>query len=175
MAFVHTLTYTRCESMYSLLVCYYMLTEHCEGRGNRRGILLLLTTPSLLNSVKPVLLKSLGLSTLVLVAMFFFTYFPLVAALAFVSGPLAFIGAIPVVLAETRVVSVFFSKFLFQAQGDKLFDAVLVLKGHEDLVQRGRTISFSASGVRTLGKSLLRPVGSRFSTVSHGVRFLWTR
>lgn len=42
-----------------------------------------------------------------------------------------------------------------------LVDAVMVQQGHADVVQRGREVK-SSNGVKTLGKSITRPL-SRFS------------
>lgn len=57
--------------------------------------------------------------------MFFFTYLPQVAALAFVSGPLAFIAAVPLVLGESYLVINFLARsLLFDRAGVDLFDAV---------------------------------------------------
>jgi hypothetical protein len=49
--------------------------------------------PRLLNSVKPLIVKSITWSAITLALVTFFTYLPQVAILAVVSGPLAFIAA----------------------------------------------------------------------------------
>lgn len=106
--------------------------------------------------------------------MFIFTYLPQVGVLAFLSGPLAFIAAIPVVLVESYVVSLFFLRsFLLPGATEKIFDAVLVQKGYGDLVERGRTLKFGRGGGTVLGASLLKPVTSKFSTEGL-VRYLVT-
>lgn len=93
----------------------------------------------------PTLLKAAAAAVGVIVAMFFFTYLPQVAVLAFVTGPLgasffrktsveayahtaclsAFIGAIPLVLGESYLVLTFLTRtFLIGQAGVDLFDAV---------------------------------------------------
>lgn len=126
------------------------------------------------------------MSAVVLTAMFFFTYLPQVAMLAFVSGPLgtslppvspdaaanpssraAFIAAIPVVLTESWVLVTFLNKTFYVSDASlKVFDTVLAQRGHADLVQKGRSISGKGKGgALVMGKSLLKPVTSKFSTV----------
>jgi hypothetical protein len=96
----------------------------------------------------PTLLKAAAAAVGVIIAMFFFTYLPQVAVLAFVTGPLgasvfrkilveafahtayssAFIGAIPLVLGESYLVLTFLTRtFLIGQAGVDLFDAVSLL------------------------------------------------
>ncbi|KAM0789244.1 hypothetical protein ACM66B_000087 [Microbotryomycetes sp. NB124-2] len=76
----------------------------------------------------------------------------------------AFIAAIPLVLAESYLVSMFLVKsMILPGASEKIFDATLVQKGHADLVEQGRTLNKSGGQV-TLGKSLLKPISKRFST-----------
>jgi len=105
--------------------------------------------------------------------MFFLTYLPQVAVLAFVSGPLAFIAAVPLVLGESYVLIMFFTKgFLLGPAGLDLFDAVLLQKGCTDLVEKGRQVTTSGGKTKQLGKLLGKPL-SRFSTDSI-VRYVLT-
>lgn len=153
-------------------------------RRNRRGIIYFLRHPELFQSVKPIIYKSALLSAAVVIAMFVFTYLPQVALLAFVTGPLgtsspsgplttvadantAFIAAIPVVLTESWVLVTFLTKTLYVSDASlKIFDAVLAQRGHAELVQRGRSISGKGKGgAMVMGKSLFKPVTSKFSTV----------
>lgn len=46
-----------------------------------------------------------------------------------------------------------------------MFDAILVQEGMEELVAKGRDMRFGNGGVKVLGKRLLQPIESRFSTV----------
>lgn len=106
------------------------------------------------------------MSAIVIVLMSVFTYPPQVALLAFVSGPLAFIAAVPAVLAESWLIITFLNKaFFVKDASEKVFDAVLAQRGYSDLVEKGRTVRKSGGGL-VLGKSLLQPISSKFSTVS---------
>ncbi|KAK4051381.1 hypothetical protein OIV83_002865 [Microbotryomycetes sp. JL201] len=76
----------------------------------------------------------------------------------------AFIAAIPLVLAESYLVSSFLVRsMIMPGATEKIFDATLVQKGHSELVQQGRSLTKSGGQV-TLGKSLLKPISKRFST-----------
>lgn len=58
---------------------------------------------------------------------FFLTYLPHVAVLAVISGPLAFIAAVPLILAESSVIIMFVARIFFVGEvQDQLFDAVLL-------------------------------------------------
>jgi uncharacterized RDD family membrane protein YckC len=84
--------------------------------------------PSLIQPLIPSLIKGVILSLVVVLAMFFFTYLPQVAVLAFVTGPLAFVAAVPLVLGEAYFVILFLTKgFLMGQIGVDLFDAVSLL------------------------------------------------
>jgi len=105
------------------------------------------------------------MSAIVLAAMFILTYLPQVALLAVVSGPLAFIAAIPAVLAESYVIITFISKTFINPQASvTIFDAVLAERGCTALVEKGRSVRKSGGGALVLGKSLLKPIGGKFST-----------
>lgn len=139
--------------------------------------------PSFLTIVKPIFFRTVLLSAVVTILMFFFTCtspsrlelykidvvamidVPQVALLAFVSGPLAFIAAVPAVLAESAVVIKLLSKnFVLHSIEAKVFDATLLERGHEDLVASGRSFKTSGSGVKVMGKRLIAPL-NRFTTV----------
>jgi hypothetical protein len=91
-----------------------------------------------------------------------------------VSQKTAFIGAIPLVLAECYVVILFITKtfLLSQAETD-VFDAVLLAKNHTTLVQKGRILSPSSGGgkVTKLGKAITKPISGKFS-VDSAVRYV---
>lgn len=77
------------------------------------------------------------------------------------------------VLAETYTIILFIHRnFLSSAISERIFDAVLVQKGHSDLVESGRSLSKRGGSVE-LGKSILKPVSSKFSTAGM-VRYLVT-
>jgi len=127
------------------------------------GIAYLCTHPALIKPLLPSLVKGVVVSAGIVVAMFFFTYLPQVAVLAFVTGPLAFAAAIPLVLAEAyAIVNTITRSFLFDQASTDLFDAVLVQKGQVALVQRGRQVSSSGNTGKQLGRLLSKPL-SRLS------------
>ncbi|KAK1922928.1 hypothetical protein DB88DRAFT_493169 [Papiliotrema laurentii] len=137
------------------------------------GIFYLISHPSLMKPILPSVFKGAVVSVAILAALFFLTYLPQVAVLAFVSGPLAFIAAVPLVLGEAYVVINFFMRtFIFGQVGVDLFDSVLVQKGHSALVERGRQVTDSGGKSKQLGRMLTKPL-SRFST-DNIVRYLLT-
>ena len=78
----------------------------------------------------------------------------------------AFIAAIPLILTESLfLINLINKSFITPGASAKLFDAILVQKGYSELVGKGRSITKSGKGVQILGKSLLRDVGGKFSTV----------
>ncbi|GAA5854856.1 hypothetical protein JCM9279_005540 [Rhodotorula babjevae] len=137
------------------------------------GIVYFARHPKLLESLKPLMVRSLSISLVTVSAMATFAYLPQVAVLAVVSGPLAFIAAIPLVLAEAYFIILFLHRtFLTPAVSERIFDAVLVQKGHAALVEKGRSLDKRGGSV-TLGKSLLSPVSRKFSAQGL-VRYLVT-
>ncbi|GAA97692.1 uncharacterized protein L969DRAFT_26820 [Mixia osmundae IAM 14324] len=134
-----------------------------------QGILYAVQHPGLLMSVKGVLVKCLTASTITVVLMFILTYLPQVGMLAFVSGPLAFIAAVPLVLSESAAIITFICRaFLLADALDLIFDEVMIQKGHSELVSNGRQISGGRIGknkVQQLGKSIMKPL-NRFSLTS---------
>ncbi|BGP40754.1 hypothetical protein JCM10449v2_004719 [Rhodotorula kratochvilovae] len=122
------------------------------------GIVYFARHPKLLDSLKPLIVRSLSLSLVTISVLATFTYLPQVAVLALVSGPL-----VPLVLAEAYFVILFLHRtFLTPAVSERIFDAVLVQKGHSALVEKGRALNKRGGSVE-LGKSILSPVKSRFS------------
>jgi hypothetical protein len=85
------------------------------------GITYLASHASLYKAVGPVVTKALLTSAGITIGMFVFTYLPQVALCAIVTGPLAFIPAAIMVLAESYVLASVVSKtfFLSEAQ-DKI-------------------------------------------------------
>ncbi|WWC87068.1 uncharacterized protein L201_001954 [Kwoniella dendrophila CBS 6074] len=138
------------------------------------GIYYILAHPALIKPLLPTLFKGVLISIGVVVGAFSFAYLPQVAVLAFVSGPLAFGLAVPLVLGEAYVVITFLTKALLVGQaGLDLFDAVLLQKGHSTLVANGRQISPGSNGKsKVLGTLLSKPL-SKFST-DNVVRYILT-
>lgn len=77
-------------------------------------------------------------------------------------GPSAFGIAVPVVLAESYfIISLLLRSLVSPKLNSRIFDAILIQRGHSDLVSKGRAINRSGrggNGVVTLGKELLKPV-----------------
>lgn len=115
----------------------------------------------------PVAFKGILVSLGVVVALFAFTYLPHVAVLAFVSGPLAFIAAVPLILGEAYVIiNYILRSFLFGQLETDLFDLVLAQKGHDELVKRGRQATSGKGSSMRLGRLVGNPL-ARFSLVRH--------
>ncbi|WWD22116.1 hypothetical protein CI109_106605 [Kwoniella shandongensis] len=137
------------------------------------GVYYLATHPALVKPLLPTLFKGVLMSAGVVAGLFAFTYLPQVAVLAFVSGPLAFVLAVPLLLSEAYVVVIFLTRTLLVGQaGTDLFDAVLLQKGHLALVEQGRTVTSSGGKTKVLGTLLAKPL-SKFSTDSM-VRYVLT-
>lgn len=129
-------------------------------------------------------MKGLIVSAVVVAAMFLFTYLPQVAALAFISGPLAFVAAVPLVLGESYFIINYLARsLLFDKAGVDLFDAVgparsvessgadvilqiLAQKGHSALVESGKKANASSAKRGAIGSLIGNPL-SRFSTVGN--------
>ncbi|THV08065.1 hypothetical protein K435DRAFT_177979 [Dendrothele bispora CBS 962.96] len=129
-----------------------------------RGIYHFVRYPSLHRVIAPILLRLVSVSAGITVAMFFFTYLPQVAFCALL-GPFAFLAAATMVLGESYALILLVSKtFFLESAQDKLFDAVLIQQGHEELVAQSRQIKArgTSSGFKIVGKSLTKPL-NRFS------------
>jgi len=131
------------------------------------GVLYFASHPSLYQAVMPVIVKLLTTSVAVLAGMFIFTYLPQTAFLALFTGPFSFLAAVPLVLVESYAIIMFFSRiFLLSQVQDQLFDAILLQKGHDQLVSKGRQILSSGgkggSNVKKLGKTVIAPL-NKFS------------
>ncbi|KAJ5935457.1 hypothetical protein N7466_005004 [Penicillium verhagenii] len=93
--------------------------------------------------------------------MFFFTYVPQMAIMAFTSGPLAAISAAVLVLSESATLTNIFSRsFLVEDALIDTFDGTLIARNQESLVAQGRQVkpqSGSRGAVARLGKIFSRP------------------
>jgi len=97
--------------------------------------------------------------------MFFLTYIPQVAILAFVDGPIAFVNAGMLVLSESSTLILLISKYWWIDEAAlEVFDAVLVEQNQIALVAKGRELKSTGSGdpVSKLGKRLKKPFGDSF-------------
>lgn len=93
--------------------------------------------------------------------LFFFTYVPQVALLAFTNGPFAAVSAAILVLSESSTVTSFLSRSLL-GHGNLIdtFDGTLVARGDESLVAKGRSLSPRSAGkdpIARLGRMLKQP------------------
>lgn len=94
--------------------------------------------------------------------MFFFTYVPQMAIMAFTSGPLAALSAALLVLSESSTITNFLSRsFLVEDALIDTFDGTLVARDQESLVAQGRQVKSRSGGrdaVARLGKIFTRPL-----------------
>ncbi|KAJ6017603.1 hypothetical protein N7451_000982 [Penicillium sp. IBT 35674x] len=97
--------------------------------------------------------------------MFFFTYVPQMALMAFTSGPIAAISAAVLVLSESATLTNIFSRsFLCEDALIDTFDGTLIARQQESLVAQGRQVRPQSAGrdaVARLGKLFSKPF-SRF-------------
>lgn len=90
--------------------------------------------------------------------MFFFTYLPQTALLAFTTGPLAPLSAALLVLSESATIIHSLSRyFLLEDSLIDTFDGTLVACGHDALVADGRQLRDHDDPVARLGKLLRQP------------------
>lgn len=89
----------------------------------------------------------------VLGSMFFFTYLPQVAMLAFVEGPMAPMAAIPLVLSESSTLfNVISRTFLIEDALIDTFDGTLMARDMASVVSEGRQVKAGSDPMAKLGK-----------------------
>lgn len=114
---------------------------------------------------------TVSLSLLVTATMFFFTYVPQVALLAFTSGPFAPISAALLVLSESSTITNFIARgFLLEESLIDTFDGTLIARGQTALVAAARTVkpellSDSDNPISRLGQLARKPL-EKFSVTS---------
>ncbi|EPQ50878.1 hypothetical protein GLOTRDRAFT_5721, partial [Gloeophyllum trabeum ATCC 11539] len=126
-----------------------------------RGIIFAVTNPKLFVSVRPALLKSLALSTVIFIVLLIFTYLPQMAILALITGPLAPLFAFVLIGAESVLILTLLAKPLFLEPAlTQVFDATLIARGQRELVIQGKKRLGASSGGkgRDVGKALVRPL-----------------
>lgn len=105
---------------------------------------------------------TVSLGVLVTTTMFFFTYIPQVAILAFTSGPLAPLSAILLVLSESSTITNYLSRsFILRDSLVDIFDGTLIARGDAALVAEGRHIKGTASSmdpIARLGNVIHKPL-----------------
>lgn len=92
--------------------------------------------------------------------MFFFTYLPQAAILAFTSGPVAALSAALLVLSESSTLTMVLNKaFLIEDGLIDTFDGTLVSRGHPELVAKERQVKGGGAGdvMARLGKLAGKP------------------
>jgi hypothetical protein len=98
--------------------------------------------------------------------MFFFTYVPQVAILAFTSGPFAPISAVLLVLSESStIISALSRSFLLEEALIDTFDGTLISRGHEALVAEGRQVKTTSGNdpISRLGRMIKKPFLTKLS------------
>ncbi|KAJ5109969.1 hypothetical protein N7532_002614 [Penicillium argentinense] len=105
--------------------------------------------------------RTISLGMGVTTAMFFFTYVPQMAVMAFTSGPLAAISAALLMLSESSTITNLVSRSFFVEDAlIDTFDGTLIAREQEPLVAQGRQVKPRSSGrdaVARLGKVFTRP------------------
>ncbi|KGQ00928.1 hypothetical protein PAAG_12398 [Paracoccidioides lutzii Pb01] len=110
----------------------------------------------LISKIGPTITLGLAVTT----TMFFFTYIPQVAILAFTSGPLAPFSAILLVLSESSTITNYLSRsFILRDSLVDTFDGTLIARGEMALVAEGRQIKGSTASdpVARLGDVIRKP------------------
>lgn len=103
--------------------------------------------------------------------MFFFTYLPQLAIMAFVSGPFAVFTTALLILNESSTITGIISKnYLLQEAILDTFDGTLVARNATNVVAEGREVKPRGDAVQRLGK-VLKKSFSRFS-VNEIVRYV---
>ncbi|KAJ5584897.1 uncharacterized protein N7459_004697 [Penicillium hispanicum] len=106
--------------------------------------------------------RTISLGMGVTTFMFFFTYMPQMAIMAFTSGPLAAVSAALLVLSESSTITNLLSRsFLVEDALIDTFDGTLVARDQEPLVAQGRQVKPRSSGkdaIARLGKVFTEPL-----------------
>ncbi|KAF2134553.1 hypothetical protein P153DRAFT_427235 [Dothidotthia symphoricarpi CBS 119687] len=132
-----------------------------------KGIVFFVAHPFLYPLMRARLLPAVLLSLFVYLNLFLWTYLPQVAFLAMFHKPgSAWVNGTFLVLGEgAAVVALLFESFLVDESQVDIFDAILIYKGHEDLVRQHRPVSEESlnNPVRRLGKPTKPAVYAPFS------------
>lgn len=128
-----------------------------------QGIFYFLTHPELWKPLRSRLLPYLTLYSGVLGSMFFFTYLPQLAVMAFVNGPLAVFTTALLILNESSTITGMVSKnYLLREAILDTFDGTLVARNSTGIVSQGRELKTRGDSIQRLGKALKTPF-KRFS------------
>ncbi|PGH31607.1 hypothetical protein GX50_05597 [[Emmonsia] crescens] len=127
-----------------------------------QGIIYFISHRSLWQPLVSKMAPTVSLGVLVTTTMFFFTYIPQVAILAFTSGPLAPLSAILLVLSESSTITNYLSRsFILRDSLVDIFDGTLIARGDAALVAEGRHIKGTASSmdpIARLGNVIHKPL-----------------
>jgi hypothetical protein len=136
-----------------------------------QGIFYFVTHPELWKPLRSKLLPYLTLYSSVLGSMFFFTYIPQLAVMAFVNGPLAVITTALLILNESSTITGILSKnYLLQEAIMDTFDGTLMARHASGVVAEGRELKARGDSIQRLGKALKTPF-ARFS-VNELIRYV---
>jgi hypothetical protein len=103
--------------------------------------------------------------------MFFFTYLPQLAVMAFVNGPLAVFTTALLILNESSTITGIISKnYLLREAILDTFDGTLVARNSTGIVSQGRELKTRGDSIQRLGKALKTPF-KRFS-VNELIRYV---
>ncbi|EGC42373.1 conserved hypothetical protein [Histoplasma capsulatum var. duboisii H88] len=129
-----------------------------------QGILYLVSHRSLRQPLVSKLSKIVSIGIPVTTMMFFFTYIPQMAVLAFTNGPLAPFSAILLVLSESSTITNFLSRsFILRDSLVDTFDGTLIARGDTELVCQGRKVKDPASSldpISRLGDMIRKPLAT---------------
>ncbi|KAL2198753.1 hypothetical protein P885DRAFT_67906 [Corynascus similis CBS 632.67] len=123
-----------------------------------KGIFYFISHPELWKPLRSRLLPYLTLYSSVLGSMFFFTYLPQLAIMAFVNGPLAVFTTALLILNESSTITGILSKnYLLQDAILDTFDGTLLARNKGDVVAEGREVKTRGDSIQRLGKALKKP------------------
>ncbi|KAH6630167.1 hypothetical protein B0J18DRAFT_407458 [Chaetomium sp. MPI-SDFR-AT-0129] len=136
-----------------------------------KGIFYFFAHPELWKPLRSRIIPYFSLYSSVLGSMFFFTYLPQLALMAFVNGPLAVFTTALLILNESSTITGIVSRnYLLQDAILDTFDGTLVARNKSQVVAEGREVKRSGDAIQRLGKALKKPFG-RFS-VNELIRYV---
>jgi len=136
-----------------------------------KGIFYFFSHPALWKPLRSKLIPYFTLYSGVLGSMFFFTYLPQLAIMAFVNGPLAVFTTALLILNESATITGIVSKnYLLQEAILDTFDGTMVAKNSTGLVSEGREVKARGDSIQRLGKVIKNPF-KRFS-INEVIRYV---
>jgi hypothetical protein len=145
-------------------------SRETDANRSLQGIFYFFTHPALWKPLRSKLIPYFTLYSGVLGSMFFFTYLPQLAIMAFVNGPLAVFTTALLILNESATITGIVSKnYLLQEAILDTFDGTLVARNSAGIVAEGREVKAGGDAIQRLGKVIKNPF-KRFS-VNEVVRY----